>query len=107
MKIKFINTAVCVVLTLVAITASFTVSYAQNRVLVYTKTAAFHHPSISAGKDAIIKLGQTNGFAVDTTSDSTRIVESNLKKYAAVVFLSTTGNMLSPYEEVDLERFIQ
>lgn len=107
MKIKLINTAVCAVLTLVAITSSFTISYAQNRVLVYTKTAAFHHASIAAGKDAIIKLGQTNGFAVDTTSDSTRIVESNLKKYAAVVFLSTTGNMLSPYEEVDLERFIQ
>lgn len=82
-------------------------SFAQTKVLVYTKTAGYHHNSIAAGSVAITKLGNANGFAVDVSDDSTKIAESNLKNYAAVVFLSTTGNMLTPYQQVDLERYIQ
>jgi len=41
----------------------------KPKILVFTKTAGFHHASIPLGVDAIIKLGKENGFAVDTTSD--------------------------------------
>src|SRR4051812_40061505 len=98
MKIKFKNTALYAMFTLIALTVSFRASYAQTKVLLFTRTAAYHHASIAAGTTAIIKLGKANGFGVDVTADSTKIVESNLKKYAAVIFLSTTGNILSPYQ---------
>ncbi|WP_374949335.1 ThuA domain-containing protein [Mucilaginibacter sp.] len=79
----------------------------KPRILVFTKTSGYHHASIPLGSAAIIKLGQENNFAVDTTSDAAKITESNLGKYSAVVFLSTTGYMLNNYQQADLERYMQ
>src|SRR3546814_19283147 len=39
---------------------------AKPRVLVFSKTAGYHHASISYGIAAIPKLGAANGFEVDT-----------------------------------------
>jgi cytochrome c len=77
------------------------------KVLIFTKTAGFHHASIPVGVAAILKLGQENNFAVDTTSDAAMINENNLKKYDAVIFLSTTGPLLTSNERNDFERYIQ
>jgi len=66
----------------------------KNRVLVFFKTTRYHHESIPAGVAAIQKLGRTHGFITDTTTDSTQFVPARLKKYAAVIFLSTSGNNL-------------
>jgi cytochrome c len=79
----------------------------KPKVLVFTKTAGFHHASIPVGVAAIVKLGKENNFDVDTTSDDRKFVESNLKKYSAVVFLSTTGPLLTANERNDFERYIQ
>ena len=40
------------------------------RILVFTKTAGWHHESIPAGVAALQKLGAENGFEVDTTRDA-------------------------------------
>jgi len=77
------------------------------RILVFTKTAGFVHESIGPGKLAIMKLGQENKFLVDTTSNADYFTEDSLKNYAAVVFLSTTGNVLNQYQEAEFERYIQ
>ncbi|MEX6686576.1 ThuA domain-containing protein [Danxiaibacter flavus] len=77
------------------------------RILVFTKTAGFHHSSIPAGVKAIQQLAAENKFDVDTTSDAEMFTEDTLKKYSAVVFLSTTGNLLTSYQEADFERYIQ
>lgn len=79
----------------------------KPRVLVFTKTAGYHHESIPSGVAAIEKLGSENNFDVDTTSNAEMFTEDTLKKYAAVVFLSTTGDVLNNYEEADFERYIQ
>ena len=84
-----------------------TLSVAQNRILVFSKTAVFRHASIGAGKTAIQKLGAENGFAVDTTEDATLFNEQNLRRYAAVVFLSTTGDVLNDLQQNAFERYIQ
>ena len=107
MNFKILRVAASAMLTFAVTAVSFTVGFAQTKVLVYTRTQTFHHNSIAAGSVAITKLGAANGFAVDVSDDSTKISESNLKNYAAVIFLSTTGNMLTPYQQVDLERYIQ
>ncbi len=77
------------------------------RVLVFSKTAGFVHSSIPAGIAAIQKLGADNGFAVDTTSNAGFFTEDSLRKYAAVIFLSTTGDVLDHRQEVAFERYIQ
>ena len=77
------------------------------RVLVFAKTAGYHHESIAVGIPAIQKLGQENGFDVDSTTDASMFNEDTLKKYSAVVFLSTTGPLLNTHERIALERYIQ
>jgi cytochrome c len=77
------------------------------RVLVFSKTTGFRHSSIPNGKAAIQKLGLENNFEVDTTEDASYFTEENLKKYAAIVFLNTTGDVLNNQQEIAMERFIQ
>ena len=77
------------------------------RVLVFSKTAAFHHSSIPVGVKALQSLGIKNGFGVDTTTSANYFQEDSLKKYAAIIFLNTTGDLLSGNEEIALERYIQ
>lgn len=79
----------------------------EPRILVFSKTAGFHHASIPKGIEAIMKLGAENGFLVDTTTSGALINEDSLKKYSAVIFLSTTGDVLNNYQEADFERYIQ
>ncbi|SMO32008.1 ThuA domain-containing protein [Fodinibius sediminis] len=77
------------------------------RVLVFSKTAGFYHNSIPDGMAAIQKLGDENGFEVDTTTNAAMFTEDTLRQYSAVIFLSTTGNVLDKYQEADFERYIQ
>ncbi len=79
----------------------------KTRVLVFGKTAGYHHASIPNGFAAIQKLGQENNFAVDTTTNADVFVEDSLKNYATIIFLNTTGNVLNQYQEVAFERYIQ
>ncbi|WP_321827688.1 ThuA domain-containing protein [Maribacter dokdonensis] len=79
----------------------------EPKVLVFSKTMAFKHASIPAGVAAIQKLGSENGFAVDTTKNAALFTDENLKQYSAVIFLSTTGNVLDQYQEAAFERYIQ
>ena len=77
------------------------------RVLVFSKTVGYRHESIEAGKKALMAMGAANGILVDTTENAAKITEDTLKQYAAVIFLSPTGNILERAAEVDLQRFIQ
>lgn len=80
---------------------------AKPRVLVFTKTKGFFHESIPTGAAAIMQLGKENNFLADTTSDAGYFVEDSLKHYSAVIFLSTTGNVLNADQQVAFERYIQ
>jgi glucose/arabinose dehydrogenase/cytochrome c551/c552 len=79
----------------------------EPKVLVFSKTMGFKHASIPAGIAALQKMGQENGFAVDTTKNAEMFTDDNLKQYSAVVFLSTTGNVLDQFQEAAFERYIQ
>ena len=77
------------------------------KVLIFSKTAGYHHASIPLGIKAIQDLGLKNGFEVDTTTDANKFAEDSLKKYATLIFLSSTGELLSGNQEIALERYIQ
>ncbi len=79
----------------------------KARILVFSKTAGFHHESIADGNTTIQKLGNLHDFDVDTTSNAAMFDEDSLKKYAAIVFLSTTGDVLDYQQEAAFERYIQ
>ncbi len=77
------------------------------RILVFSKTVAFRHASIEAGQRAFFAMGKAHGFAVDTTENADRFNEENLKRYRAVVFLNTTGDVLDAQGQNAFERYIQ
>ena len=79
----------------------------QTRILAFSKTAGYRHASITNGKTALLKMGAENNWIVDTTEDASVFTEDNLKNYAAVIFLSTTGNVLNNDQEIAFERYIQ
>ncbi|MBI5917612.1 MAG: ThuA domain-containing protein [Bacteroidetes bacterium] len=85
----------------------FSCSRQPPRVLVFSKTTGFRHESIEAGKVALLAMGKKYHFQVDTTENDSAFYEVNLKKYHAVVFLNTTGDVLNPEEQNNFERFIQ
>lgn len=76
-------------------------------VLVFSKTAGFRHDSIPAGISAIRRLGQQLGFSVDATEDAAVLAGASLATYKAVVFLSTTGDVLNDMQQAAFERYIR
>jgi type 1 glutamine amidotransferase len=92
---------------LVLFACSFAFARKEPRVLVFSKTAGFHHQSIPQGQKAIQQLGAANHFQVDTTSDASVFTADNLKQYAAVVFLNTTGDALNNDQQAAFEQYIK
>ena len=81
-------------------------AFAQDALLVFSKTKGYRHASIGAGKRAIMAMGTANKFRADTTEDAAQFTLANLKKYKAVVFLSTTGNVLDSLQQIAFVQYI-
>ncbi|MFF2061357.1 ThuA domain-containing protein [Streptomyces sp. NPDC058200] len=76
------------------------------QVLVFSKTAGFRHDSIPAGIAEIQALGAANDFTVTATEDSAAFTPGNLAGYEAVVFLSTTGDILDNAQQDALQAYV-
>ncbi|MFE0820065.1 ThuA domain-containing protein [Streptomyces sp. NPDC058807] len=75
-------------------------------VLVFSRTAGFRHSSIDDGIAALRDLGAANNFTVDATEDPGAFTTGNLAQYEAVVFLSTTGDVLGDAQQTAFESYI-
>ncbi|MGK5498534.1 ThuA domain-containing protein [Streptomyces sp. URMC 125] len=78
----------------------------ESRVLVFSKTAGFRHDSIPDGVAAVRDLGEEHGFTVDATEDAGAFTRGNLARYDAVVFLSTTGDVLNAAQQRAFEHYV-
>ncbi|MFF2521296.1 ThuA domain-containing protein [Streptomyces liangshanensis] len=76
------------------------------KVLVFSKTAGFRHDSIPAGTQAIRDLGAANNFTVTATEDSNAFTTANLAGFKAVVFLSTTGDVLNATQQAAFQSYV-
>jgi type 1 glutamine amidotransferase len=96
-----------ILLTTVISMSSYTIAK-QKKILVFSKTVGYRHTSsIEAGTKYIMDLGQKNKFGVDTTENANAFTAENLKQYAAVIFLCTTGNVLNEQQQQAFKQFIQ
>ncbi|MFE6820120.1 ThuA domain-containing protein [Streptomyces sp. NPDC057677] len=77
------------------------------KILVFSRTAGFRHSSIDDGITALRDLGAANNFTVDATEDAQRFTVDNLAPYKAVVFLSTTGDVLDGAQQTAFEQYIR
>lgn len=92
-------------LSLTLLFVSFSVK--EKRILVFSKTKGYRHESIGVGKLAFMKLGKENNFEVDTTEDASAFTKKNLHKYDAIIFLSTTGDVLNEDQQNVFMHYIQ
>ncbi|MFJ7150417.1 ThuA domain-containing protein [Streptomyces sp. NPDC100445] len=72
------------------------------RLLLYTRTADYRHDSIP---DAVAAVRTHGRFAVEHTEDPADL-ERSLDGFAAVVFLSTSGDVLTPDGRERLRRYV-
>ena len=83
-------------------------------VLVFTKVGtlpsgrpAFRHDSIPAATLALRALGRQNGFRVAVSDRGDSFTERNLRRFDAVVFLLTTGDVLDARQQAAFTRFVR
>lgn len=79
----------------------------QFNVLLFTKTDGWHHKSINEGVTGLRKMAVTHHFELEWHEDASRLNDENLKKFDAIVFLLTTGDILNAKQQQAMERFIQ
>ncbi|MEU3319749.1 ThuA domain-containing protein [Streptomyces sp. NPDC006785] len=77
-----------------------------KRVLVFSKTAGFRHDSIPAGIEALKEIGEDTDITVDSTESAAQFTTSNLARYDAVAFLSTTGDVLNAEQQKAFENYV-
>lgn len=79
----------------------------ETAILVFSRTVAYRHASIGAGIAALREMASDAGIALTATEDAADFTETNLAGYDAVVFLSTTGDVLGAEQESALEAFVR
>ena len=88
---------------LVALAALAPPATAEGRVLVFTRAEGFVHESIPDG----VRMLRGFGGDVVVTADPRRFTARSLRRFDAVVFLSTTGDVLDAPQERALERYVR
>ena len=76
------------------------------RILLFTRTEGFHHPSITDGTDMIGQIGDQEDWTIDQTEETTPFEPATLALYDAVVWLSTTGDVLDAPEQTAFEQYV-
>ncbi|HEY8217289.1 MAG TPA: ThuA domain-containing protein [Acidimicrobiia bacterium] len=88
--------------------AALPASATSTRVLVFSRTTGFRHASIEPAVAAIERLGEQHHLEVDASEDPAVFTPEKLRDYAAVVFVSTTGNPISdPAQHQALRQYIE
>jgi len=60
-----------------------------------------------AGVEAVREIGAAQGFAVDATEQPAAFTPDGLARYATLVFLSTSGEILDPSGKAALEAYVR
>lgn len=90
-----------------ALSVSFSIPRKKTALLVFSRTTGFRHASIAQGKQALQALAAANNFKIDTTEDPGYFTTTRLSKYAAIIFLNTTGDILNEEQQLAFEKYIR
>ena len=88
-------------------TSDICLSQQMKSVLIFSKTTGFRHESISKGVQTVSRLLDESGINAAHTEDASYFCTDSLSKYDAVLFLSTTGDILTKEQKVAFQEFIQ
>jgi len=76
------------------------------RVLVYTATLGFRHDSIPTAIEALNNQSSAINVVFDNTEDMTKFNDQNLANYDAIMFLSTTGEVLDDSGKAAFQHYL-
>ena len=77
-------------------------------VLVFSKTNSFRHADgIEGGRKALEDIAIINGWQLFATENGAVFNKQDLQRFAAVVFLNATGNMLSANQEQAFQTWLE
>ncbi len=77
----------------------------EKGVLIFSKTNGFRHQSIEVGIEALQKAGKERGWDVRATENGAFFNEDYLSRFKVIVFLSTTGAVLTAEQKKAFEKF--
>ncbi|GAB4055210.1 ThuA domain-containing protein [Spirosoma litoris] len=99
----------CLLLLVVCVGRSQDVNWKKVKVLVYTKNGkGYVHDNIANAVLCIQKLGQQNGFSVDSSSQASVFTEANLKQYTLLIFPSTNNDVFdTDAQRLAFRRYIE
>lgn len=78
----------------------------QHQVLLFTKTEGFRHDNIEEGVEVMRTLFAENGIQVSHTEDADVFLSDSLEKFHAVIFFSTTGEILNQPQKLAFQEFL-
>jgi cytochrome c len=87
--------------------ASFAAPPAGKSFLVFSKTTGFRHDSIPDGIQAITDIAKERKWTVEATEDSAAFEPKNLARFDAVVFMSTTGDILDADQKAAMQTYVE
>jgi type 1 glutamine amidotransferase len=76
------------------------------KMLVYSITKAFEHPSIPAGQQMLRDIAQDYGFEITVATDNSQITLEGLSQYEIVFFMNCTGDIFNSAEEAAFEEWM-
>ncbi|KAJ7242786.1 trehalose utilization-domain-containing protein [Mycena haematopus] len=86
--------------------AWMTQSAPSARVLVYTATLGFRHDSIPTAVEALSEAGPSINVVFDHTEDQNQFNDQNLANYDAIMFVSTTGEVLDDSGKAAFQKYL-
>ena len=89
-----------------ASTSATSASVEAARVLVFSRTAGFRHDSIPVAIETLKALGAQEGITVEASEDPELFNDATLAGYTAVVFNSTTREVLDASQQAAFERYV-
>ena len=89
-----------------AANAKATAVAVHRRLLVFSRTTGFRHESITDGTSMLTAQLPGAGIEVAFTEDPSMFTDAGLARFGAVLFLSTTGDVLDDTQQGAFERFV-
>ena len=74
--------------------------------LIFSKTTGYRHASIPAGVEALRELSRELGVEAEASEDSACFEPQRLAGFRAVIWLSTSGNVLSAEQRDAFQAFV-
>jgi type 1 glutamine amidotransferase len=74
--------------------------------LIFSKTTGYRHESITAGVEALLELAAQQGLRAEASEDAQCFAPERLAQFQAVVWLSTSGNVLDAEQRAAFQAFV-